>query len=90
MKSILIGLAAFLMISSSSSLMTSSASEIQVFAQNKTIASIEKPQSTGSEEVGVIMMIIVAAIMLSGVAIWEVAKRRRKKQKKARDNILQN
>jgi tryptophan-rich sensory protein len=88
MKSILIGLAAFLI--SSSSLMTSHALEIQVFAQNKTIASIEKPQSTGSEEVGVIMMIIVAAIMLSGVAIWEVAKRRRKKQKKARDNILQN
>ena len=75
MRSILIGLVAFLI---SSSLMTSYTLQIQAFTQNKTIASIEQPQPTGSES-GVIM-IIVAAIILSGVALWELARRRRKQQ----------
>jgi hypothetical protein len=75
MRSILIGLVAFLI---SSSLMTSYTLQIQAFTQNKTIASIEQPEPTGSES-GVIM-IIVAAIILSGVALWELARRRRKQQ----------
>jgi ABC-type nickel/cobalt efflux system permease component RcnA len=56
--------------------------EIQAFAQNTTVINTEQqePEPKNSEEEAAVMMVIVAIIILSGVAIWELV-RRRKKQK---------